>query len=39
VGWQNSDDIYLPGAFEKVIEVFKNKPDYDVYFGICLYNR
>jgi glycosyltransferase involved in cell wall biosynthesis len=33
VGWQNSDDIYLPGAFEKVIEVFKNKPDYDVYFG------
>jgi len=33
VGWQNSDDIYLPGAFKKVIEVFKNKPDYDVYFG------
>ena len=33
VGWQNSDDIYLPGAFEKVIEVFKNKPYYDVYFG------
>jgi glycosyltransferase involved in cell wall biosynthesis len=33
VGWQNSDDIYLPGAFEKVIEVFKNKPNYDVYFG------
>jgi len=33
VGWQNSDDLYLPGAFKKVIEVFKNKPDYDVYFG------
>jgi glycosyltransferase involved in cell wall biosynthesis len=33
VGWQNSDDIYLPGAFVKVIEVFKNKPDYDIYFG------
>ena len=33
VGWQNSDDIYLPNAFYKVVEIFRNKPDYDVYFG------
>ncbi len=33
VGWQNSDDIYLPGAFFKVAEIYKRKPDYDVYFG------
>jgi len=33
VGWQNSDDIYLPGAFKKVIEVFKNKSYYNVYYG------
>jgi len=33
IGWQNSDDIYLPGAFFKVAEVYKKKPNYDVYFG------
>ena len=33
VGWQNSDDIYLPNAFYKVVEIFREKPDYDVYFG------
>ncbi len=33
VGWQNSDDIYLPGAFRKVAEVYRNNPNYDVYFG------
>ena len=33
VGWQNSDDIYLPGAFFKVAEIYKKKPNYDIYFG------
>ncbi len=33
IGWQNSDDIYLPGAFFKVAEVYKKKTTYDVYFG------
>jgi len=33
IGWQNSDDIYLPGAFFKVAEAYKKKPNYDVYFG------
>ena len=26
-GWQNSDDIYMPGAFKKVLEVFEKFPD------------
>ena len=33
IGWQNSDDIYLPGAFMKLAEEYKKNPDYDVYFG------
>lgn len=33
VGWQNSDDIYLPGAFFKVCNEFKKYPDSDVVFG------
>ena len=33
VGWQNSDDIYLPDAFKKVADVYKENSHYDVYFG------
>ena len=33
VGWQNSDDIYLPCAFFKVAQIHNKKPDYDIYFG------
>lgn len=32
-GWQNSDDIYLPGAFKKVAEAFLRHPDATVCFG------
>lgn len=32
VGWQNSDDYYLPGAFEKVAKAFETHPA-DVYYG------
>ena len=28
VGWQNSDDIYMPGSFKKIAESFKKKPNY-----------
>jgi glycosyltransferase involved in cell wall biosynthesis len=31
--WQNSDDIYLPGAFESVSKVFINRPDISVCYG------
>lgn len=33
LAWQNSDDIYLPGSFFKVVERFKKYPDSDVVFG------
>ena len=33
VAWQNSDDVYLPSAFEKLVNTHKEKPDYDIYFG------
>jgi len=33
IAWQNSDDIYLPGAFFKVVERFKKYPDSDIVFG------
>lgn len=33
VAWQNSDDIYLPGALETVAKAFRERPGHDVYFG------
>ena len=33
VGTQNSDDIYLPGAFYKAIEVFNKDPNTDIVLG------
>lgn len=32
-GWQNSDDIYMPGAFKKVMEVFEKFPDKKIVYG------
>lgn len=33
IGWQNSDDVYLDGCFEKVSQVFNDLPDTDIVFG------
>jgi glycosyltransferase involved in cell wall biosynthesis len=33
IGWQNSDDIYLAGSFEKISQVFNELPDTDIVFG------
>jgi glycosyltransferase involved in cell wall biosynthesis len=33
VGWQNSDDIYLPGTFREVAEIFVAHPACDVVFA------
>ncbi len=33
VAWQNSDDIYLPEAFYKVVKKFSENPDADLVFG------
>lgn len=32
IGWQNSDDIYLPNAFNKAVDMFE-RSDADVVFG------
>jgi glycosyltransferase involved in cell wall biosynthesis len=33
IGWQNSDDFYLPGAFEIFAETRHQHPDADVIYG------
>ena len=33
IGWQNSDDIYLPEAFLKVANFFNKNPKTDVVYG------
>jgi glycosyltransferase involved in cell wall biosynthesis len=35
VGWLNSDDVYEPGAFEKVAAAFERAPDAKWCFGLC----
>jgi glycosyltransferase involved in cell wall biosynthesis len=33
VGWINSDDILYPDCLEKIVELFKNKPDGAIFYG------
>jgi glycosyltransferase involved in cell wall biosynthesis len=35
VGWLNSDDVYEPGALEKVAAAFNEKPEAKWCFGLC----
>ena len=33
IGWQNSDDLYLPGFFHAVADALRRNPDGDLFFG------
>jgi glycosyltransferase involved in cell wall biosynthesis len=33
IGWLNSDDRYLPGCFDHVIQAFEQNPDADIIYG------
>lgn len=33
VGWQNSDDLYLPGAFLRMVDEYLRTPNSDLVFG------
>lgn len=33
IGWQNSDDLYLPGYFQLVADALQKYPDGDLFFG------
>jgi len=37
VGWQNSDDIYLPFAFKQMSEFFVKHADVDIVFGNTIF--
>lgn len=37
IGWQNSDDFYLPGAFREAGSIFRDYPAVDVLYGDYLY--
>ncbi|MBU1863858.1 MAG: glycosyltransferase [Candidatus Omnitrophica bacterium] len=33
IGWQNSDDLYLPNTFMQIAEIFSHNPSIDVLYG------
>lgn len=37
IAWLNSDDVYLEGAFERILDFFESNPDVDVVYGKAWY--
>lgn len=37
VAWQNSDDMYLPEAFEIISKIYEANPNYDVFYGHIMF--
>jgi hypothetical protein len=35
IAYINSDDYYLPGAFKRVAETYRQQPDSDLIHGVC----
>lgn len=37
IGWQNSDDIYMPSAFNQIAKLFLEHSDVDIIFGNTIF--